>query len=182
MTEKYDKAQIALHWLIALLIFVTFPLGLYMADLKPSPTVLRLYSYHKWIGVTIFFLVALRLAWRATHGVPGPIAGMPRWQEIASKAIHHSLYLLMVAVPLSGWLMSSAEGFQTVWLGLVPLPDLLEKNKALGETLGDVHETLNWIMLALVAVHLAAALKHHFVDRDGLLLRMNPFGARGTSR
>lgn len=173
--EKYDRFHIVLHWLIALLIFCAFPLGLYMADLKPSPTMLKLYSYHKWIGVTIFFLVAIRLTWRATHAVPPPIAGMPRWQEIASKAIHHTLYVLMVVIPLSGWLMSSADGFQTVWLGILPLPDLLDKNKELGETLGEVHETLNWIMISLVALHIAAAIKHHFIDKDGLLNRMNPF-------
>lgn len=177
MTERYTATAIALHWAIALLIFAAFPLGLYMADLKPSPATVKLFSYHKWIGVTIFFLLALRLAWRATHPPP-PVAGMPRWQAAASAAIHHSLYLLMAAIPVSGWLMSSAAGYPTVWLGLVQLPDLLDKNKELGETLGEVHETLNWIMLTLVVLHAAAALKHQFIDRDGLLQRMSPFPAR----
>jgi cytochrome b561 len=180
MTERYNNVHIALHWLIALMIFITFPLGLYMADLKPSPTMLKLFSYHKWIGVTIFFLVAIRLAWRRTHPVPPPIAGMPRWQEIASIAIHHTLYLLMVIIPLSGWLMSSADGYQTVWLGIVPLPDLLDKNKELGDTLGEVHEFLNWTMLVLVGLHAAAAIKHQFIDKDGLMQRMNPF-SRGQA-
>ena len=178
MMERYNNVQIALHWLIALLIFATFPLGLYMVDLKLSPTMLKLFSYHKWMGVTIFFLVAVRLAWRATHPVPPPIAGMPRWQEIVSVATHHTLYLLMVVIPLSGWLTSSADGYQTVWFGIVPLPDLLDKNKELGDTLGAVHEYLNWAMLALVGLHAAAALKHQFIDKDGLLQRMNPFFAR----
>ena len=178
MIERYNKVHIALHWLIALLIFITFPLGLYMADLKLSPTMLKLFSYHKWIGVTIFFLVAIRLGWRATHPVPPPMAGMPRWQETVSVATHRMLYLLMVAIPLSGWLTSSADGFQTVWLGIVPLPDLLDKNKELGDTLGAVHEYLNWALLALVVLHAAAAIKHHFIDKDGLLQRMNPFSAR----
>ena len=181
MTERYDNVQIALHWLIALLIFAAFPLGIYMADLKPSPATLKLFSYHKWLGVTIFFLVAIRLGWRASHPVLPPIAGIPRWQEITSIAIHHSLYLLMVVIPLSGWLMSSAAGYPTVWLGLVQLPDLLDKNKELGETLGEIHETLNLIMLALVVVHAAAAIKHHFIDKDGLLQRMNPFPGCGQS-
>jgi cytochrome b561 len=175
MKTRYDTVHIALHWLIALLIFIAFPLGLYMADLKFSPTMLKLYAYHKWIGVTVFLLVAIRLGWRATHEVPPPVPGMPRWQEMVSIAVHHLLYLLMVAIPLSGWLMSSAHGVPTVWLGVLQIPDLLDKNKELAEVLEEVHETLNWILFALVAAHLGAALKHHFVDRDGLLNRMSFF-------
>ena len=178
VTERYTTTAILLHWAIALLIFATFPLGLYMADLPVSPQRLKLFSYHKWIGVTVFFLVAIRLAWRSTHAVPAPMAGMPRWQEIASNAVHQALYVFMAIVPISGWLMSSAHGFRTVWFGVLPLPNLLEKNEVLGQVLGDVHETLNWIMLAFVMVHIAAALKHHFVDRDGLLNRMNPMPLR----
>lgn len=178
MTERYSTTAIVLHWAIALLIFAAFPLGLYLEDMKPSPTTLKLYSYHKSMGVSVFFLLALRLGWRATHPPPLQPAGMPRWQVIASAAIHHSLYLLMAAIPLSGWLASSAKGFPTVWLGLVQLPDLLGRNKELGELLGGVHGTLNGIMLLLVVLHVAAALKHHFIDKDGLLLRMSPFPAR----
>lgn len=178
MTQRYSTTAIVLHWLVALLVFAAFPLGLYMADLPLSPNRLKLFSYHKWIGVSVFLLVAIRLAWRANHRAPAPLAGMPRWQTIAAVATHHSLYLLMVAVPLSGWLMSSAFGFQTVWFGILPLPDLVQKDKALGELLRSVHGSLNWLMLALVVLHIAAALKHHFIDRDGLMQRMNPFPLR----
>jgi cytochrome b561 len=92
----------------------------------------------------------------------------------AAKAGHHLLYLLMVIVPLSGWLMSSAKGFQTVWFGVLPLPDLLSKDAALGDALLWVHRLLNWRFMAVVAGHIAAALKHHFIDRDGTLARMWP--------
>jgi cytochrome b561 len=173
MSERYNPVSILLHWAVALLIFAAFPLGMYMADLELSPTKLQLFSYHKWIGVTVFALVAVRLAWRAGHPPPPPIAGMPRWQEISSVAIHHLLYLLMIVVPISGWLMSSAKGVQTVWFGVLPLPDLLQKDKELGSLLEDVHQLLAFSMASLVAIHFAAAIKHQFIDKDGLMLRMS---------
>jgi cytochrome b561 len=174
MMQRYNPISISLHWLIALLIIFNFSLGLYMADLPLSPLKLQRYSWHKWAGVTIFILVVVRLLWRTGHKPPAPVA-MPRWQLLASESVHYLLYLLMVIVPISGWLMSSAHGFQTVWFGVLPLPDLLEKNHDLAETLEGVHEFLNYGMLALVALHIAAALKHQFIEKDRLLSRMNPF-------
>lgn len=171
----YTRTAIALHWLIALLIFCTFPLGLYMADLPFSPGRLKLYAYHKWLGVTVFLLAVARIGWRLTHPAPPPPAGLPAWQRIAAAATHRLLYVLILAVPVSGWLMSSAKGFQTVYLGVVPLPDLLGKDQALGEVLTTAHRVLNFTLAALVITHLAAALKHYFVDRDEVLGRMIPF-------
>ena len=171
----YTRTAIALHWAIALLIFVAFPLGVYMHDLPLSPDKLRLYSYHKWIGISVLLFAAARLLWRIGHRPPPLIAGMPRWQAVAAHAVHHSLYLLIVAIPLSGWLMSSALGFPVVWFGVLPLPDLVAKNKELGELLKVVHQGLNLTLLLLVVVHVGGALKHQFVDRDGTLARMLPF-------
>jgi cytochrome b561 len=162
-----------LHWLVALLIFVAFPLGLYMADLPLSPEKLRLFSYHKWIGVTVFMLAGLRVVWRLTHEPPPLPAGHARRQRRLTAAVHGLLYVLILVIPVSGWLMSSAEGVQTVWFGVLPLPDLIGKDKALGEQLGELHETLNYIMLALVALHVAGALKHHFIERQPFLQRMS---------
>ncbi len=170
----YTRGAIALHWLITLLVFCAFPLGVYMHDLPFSPTRLKLYSYHKWIGVTVFLLAVARIAWRIGHPAPPPPAGMPAWQRIASVAAHHLLYVLILAVPVSGWLMSSAKGVQTVYLGIVPLPDLLDKSKELGDALTVVHKVLNFSLGVLVITHLTAALKHHFVDRDEVLGRMIP--------
>ncbi|BBO19344.1 MAG: cytochrome b [Rhodocyclaceae bacterium] len=172
-TIGYGRTAIALHWLIALLIFCAFPLGVYMHELPFSPGRLKLYSYHKWIGVTVFLLAIARVAWRIGHPAPPP-AGMPAWQRIASVATHHLLYVLILAVPVSGWLMSSAKGFQTVYLGMIPLPDLLAKDKELGDMLTTVHQILNFTMAALVITHVAAALKHYVVDRDEVLGRMIP--------
>ena len=172
---SYTTTAVALHWLVALGVFGAFSLGLYMHELPLSPTKLKLYSYHKWAGVTIFLLALIRLGWRATPPAPPLPDHMPRWQRMAAHATHHLLYVLIVAIPLTGWLMSSAKGFQTVWFGVLPLPDLLDKNKELGDTLALVHKTLNLSMAALVSAHVGAALKHHLVDRDDVLARMLPF-------
>lgn len=178
----YTRTAVALHWLVAFLIFAAFPLGVVMSDMPLSPDKLRLVSYHKWLGVTVFFLALLRLIWRATHTPPPLPATMPRWQQHAAQLEHYLLYALMLAIPLSGWLMSSAKGFQTVYFGVLPLPDLVGKDKVLGDMLRDLHEALNLILLAGVGVHVAAALKHQLIDHDGILARMLPFLDRRASR
>ena len=175
MADRYTHTAIALHWLIALLVFAAFPLGLYMHDLPLSPTKLRLYSYHKWIGVAVFMLAAIHMSWRIRHRPPALSDTMQKWEKIAAHGAHHTLYLLLLIIPLSGWLMSSAKGFQTVWFGVLPLPDLVGKDKELGETLETLHSILSYTMLGLVVVHVGAALKHHFFVRDDILVRMLPF-------
>ncbi|WP_313950229.1 cytochrome b [Accumulibacter sp.] len=175
---RYTHPAIALHWLMAVLLIGLFGLGLYMSDLPLSPDKLKLYSWHKWAGVTAFLLVLLRLGWRIGHRPPPLPMAMPAWQKTASHGAHHLLYLLMFAIPLSGWLMSSAKGFQTVYFGVLPLPDLLAKDKELGELLETVHWTLNYALAALVVAHVAAALKHHLRDRDDVLSRILPVVGR----
>lgn len=169
---RYSTPAIVLHWLVAVLIFVAFPLGVYMSDLPLSPNKLKLYSYHKWIGITVLMLVSLRVVWRLTHTPPPLPTSITDWERRASQIVHGLLYLLILAIPVSGWLMSSAEGFQTVWFGVLPLPDLIGKDKAFGDLLAEVHETLNFTMLGLVILHVGAALKHHFIERQPFLQRM----------
>lgn len=177
---RYTKPAIMLHWLTALLVIVTFPLGVYMHRLVFSPFKLQLVSYHKWIGVTILLLTAARLVWRVWH-TPPPLPGtIPAWQQRAAHGLHHLLYLLLLAIPVSGWLMSSAKGVPVVYFGLVQLPDLVGKDKELGDMLQEAHEALNLLMLVLVIMHIAAAFKHQFIDKDSLMLRMSPFGQRGA--
>jgi cytochrome b561 len=173
--DRYTRTAVGLHWLVALALVGTFGVGLYMQDLPLSPDKLRIYSWHKWAGVSIFLLVLVRLAWRFGHRPPALPASTPLWQQAVAEAIHRLLYVLMIAIPLSGWLMSSAKGFQTVYFGVLPLPDLLDKNKELGELLAGVHKVLNFSLLGLVLLHAGAALKHHFINRDEVLARMLPF-------
>ncbi|MBU2641455.1 MAG: cytochrome b [Gammaproteobacteria bacterium] len=171
-TLRYTTPAIVLHWLVALLIFVGFPLGVYMHELPLSPTKLQLYSYHKWIGITVLLLAGLRVVWRLTHRPPPLPDSVVRWQRQASAVVHGLLYVLMLAIPLSGWLMSSAKGFPVVWFGVLPLPDLVDKNRELGDLLVGVHQALNFTLLGLVILHVAAALKHHFIERQPFLQRM----------
>jgi len=171
----YSRTAIGLHWLAALAIAGNLAFGLTMVDLPLSPAKLKYYSWHKWAGVTIFLLSALRLLWRLAHPAPALPSSLPAWQRAAANASHHLLYALFFAVPLSGWLFSSAAGFQTVYFGVLPLPDLLSRNKELADILKLVHRYANYTLAALVVVHVAAALKHHLVDRDEVLARMLPF-------
>lgn len=177
---SYTGTAIALHWLVAVLIFFAWPLGLYMTDLPLSPQKLHYYSWHKWAGVIVFALVLARLAWRAGHPAPPLPATMPPWQRRVAAGMHHLLYLLLLAIPLTGWVMSSAKGFQTVLFGVIPLPDLVGKDKALGDLLAEVHSALDWGLAALVLAHVAASVKHHLVDRDDVLARMLPFLKRAS--
>ncbi|MBK8323230.1 MAG: cytochrome b [Betaproteobacteria bacterium] len=177
---RYTGTAIALHWLAALLILGNVAFGLYMVDLPLSPSKLRYYSWHKWVGVTVFLLSAARLLWRLSHRAPALPASMPPWQHKAASLSHGLLYVLFFAAPLSGWLFSSAAGFPTVYLGLVQLPDLLAKNRELADVLKVVHRGVTWSLAGLAILHAAAAIKHHVVDRDDVLHRMLPFIKPGT--
>ena len=173
-STRYTNTAIALHWLIATLLISLFLLGLYMHELPLSPWKLQIYSWHKWAGVTAFLLVLVRLAWRHWHRPPPLPAAMSRLLQLAAHGGHALLYLLMVAIPLTGWLMSSAKGFPVVYFGLLPLPDLVDKNKELGEVLAATHQILNYLLATIVIGHAAAAIKHHLIDKDDVLARMLP--------
>ena len=170
--EKYDSTAITLHWLVALLIVIAFSVGHYMADLDLSPWKLKVFAWHKWVGVTIFGLVLLRVFWRSTHAVPALPAGMNELMKKLSGLAHFAIYLLMLAIPLTGWLHSSAAGVTVVYFNALTLPDLVGKDKELAHLFKEIHESLNWALLGLVILHVAAALKHQLVDKDNLLNRM----------
>ena len=174
MSTHYTATAKSLHWLMALLIFGLLALGFYMSDLPLSPEKLQFYSWHKWAGVSVFVLVWLRLFWRLTHRPPAFAARLSATQQTLAHLGHLALYLLMIAIPVSGWLMSSAKGVQTVWFGVLPLPDLLGRDKALGAQLADLHSALNIGLLVLIGGHAAAALFHHLVRKDDTLRRMLP--------
>jgi cytochrome b561 len=169
----YTRVAIAAHWLLALLIALNFSLGVYMHELPMSPQRLKLFNWHKWAGITILALSALRLLWRLRHAPP-PDAPMPAWQRRAAHAVHRLLYVLFFAVPLAGWGYSSASGFPVVWFGVLPLPDWVPVDKTWADALKAAHKGLAGALGVLVLVHVAAALKHQLIDRDSVLRRMRP--------
>ena len=176
LPRRYTRTAMLLHWVLGLALVGLFCMGLYMTGLPFSPQRLKLYNWHKWAGVTLLMLSALRLLWRATHRPPAlPPAverAMPGWQKAAHHGTHFLLYALFFAVPLIGWAYSSAAGFPIVLFGVLPLPDLLPVDKDLAEAIKPWHRAAAFALAALVLLHVAAALKHHFIDRDGLLGRM----------
>ena len=174
MNTHYTATAKGLHWLMALLIFGLLALGFYMSDLPLSPEKLQFYSWHKWAGVTVFALVWLRLLWRVTHRPPAYPISMSGLQQALAHTGHLVLYVLMIVIPLSGWFMSSAKGVQTVWFGVLPLPDLIGRDKELGKQLAELHSALNIGLLLLIGGHAAAALFHHLVHKDDILRRMLP--------
>ena len=174
MQQRYTRTAIVFHWLVALMIIGAFSMGLIMTEMSLSPTKLKYYSWHKWAGVTILGLATLRLLWRLSHPAPAYPASMPSWQKSSANALHGALYVLMFAVPISGYFYTLAAGFPVVWFGLFELPVLIDKNDELKPLLKAVHFWLNMTLAAAVAMHVAAALKHQLIDRDGVLKRMLP--------
>lgn len=172
---RYTKTALLLHWLIAMLIVAAFALGVTMVDIPGiTPTKLKYYSWHKWLGVTVLALACARLLWRLAHRPPAYPDTMPGWQRHAAHGLHGLLYVLMFAVPISGYFYSLASGVPVVYLGVIPLPVLIDSNAEWKPLLQQAHYALNMTLLACVLLHVAAALKHQFIDRDGVLRRMLP--------
>lgn len=172
---RYTNLSVLLHWLIALLIIAAFALGVTMVDIPGiTPTKLKYFSWHKWLGVTVLALACARLLWRLRHPAPAYPAGMRSWEKNAAHGVHGALYVFMFAVPVSGYFYSLAAGVPVVYLGVIPLPVLIEANTEWKPVLKQVHYALNLALLACVGVHVGAALKHLFIDRDGVFKRILP--------
>lgn len=171
------------HWTIAVLILVQGTIGLVMVNLPRRPNIIPIYTLHKSIGLTILTLAILRLGWRLFDHRP-PRTPMPGWQDALSRTTHVALYVLIFAVPLSGWLFDSASSLRPlIWWGTLRMPSLTggpaPHLKDLTETL---HITLFWVLFGVAALHIAGALKHHFLDRDDTLRRMRPWTSRRRAR
>ncbi len=171
--RDYDTIARSFHWLTALLVAMLFGIGLYMTRLDFSEWKVTVYSWHEWTGLTVFVLTGLRLAWRLLKPPPPPPPSA--WvEQIAAHATHAVLYGLMFALPVFGYLGSNAFGFPVKWFGVFDLPNPIGKNEDLGEKLLLVHVGLAYLMAATLAIHVGAALFHHFVRRDPTLGRMLP--------
>ena len=171
---RYTTTAIVLHWLIALVVAAQIAFGWWMLQIPKDPVGPRVnaFNLHKSIGLSIMLLMVIRLAWRATHRAPA-LPPMPAWQATAARINHGLLYLCLFVQPLSGYIGSAVSGYPVRYFGML-LPGWAPKNIPLKEFLSVVHLVSSWILVAAIAVHIAAALKHQFVDRDRLLRRMWP--------
>ena len=177
--NRYGAVAQLFHWAIVALIITQFVLALRAKGLSAVAKI-GILATHKSIGITILGLALLRLAWRCFNPVPPLPPGAPRWQDRAAHASHFVLYALLFITPLLGWLMSSARAFSVSWFGLVTLPDFIKPNKAAFESLHEAHEFMAYSLAAIAIVHAAAALKHHFLDRNDVLRRMLPVPDRSS--
>jgi len=176
--ERFGIVATTLHWLTLVLLVGAFTLAISMVNMPFSPRKLELYSWHKWVGVTIFLVAVLRLAWRLANPVPRQSPSMPQWQRRLAGLSHAALYAILIVMPVTGWIMSSALNLPVVYLGLVHIPSPFGVDRALGETMKVVHLSLAVTLVALVTIHVLASLYHHLILRDDTLRRMLPWPAR----
>jgi len=168
-TLTYGATAKALHWAVVLLLVIQAPLGWLMPGLRPGTMV----SVHLSVGLTVLALIAVRFVWRLTHPV-APESNLPAWQRLGSELVHWVLYLAVLLTTLSGWLYASARGEAVTLVGGVPLPRLVPLGSPLGKSLGGFHATMVWVLIALVSVHVLAALVHLFIYKDRVMYRMLP--------
>jgi cytochrome b561 len=174
--QRWGAVSQAFHWLIVLLLLAQGTVGLLMGDMARGPDKIAVFAFHKSVGLTILALALARLLWRLYAGRPAPVPGTPRWQERMASLVHGALYLLLFAMPISGWAMNSAAGFPLQWFGLFNLPSIAAHDHDLHELTESMHEWLFWALVALAAAHAAAAVWHHLFQRDDTLARMLPRG------
>jgi cytochrome b561 len=173
--DRWGPVSQLLHWLIVLLVLMLAIVGLTMGELPKTPKYFWVYTMHKSVGITVLVLVLVRIGWRLYAGAPNPVPGTPTWQARLASLTHLLLYALLLAMPLSGWLYDSASGLRPFrWFGLVLMPKLSAPNEGLSEWSNDAHELLFWVLVALVALHAAAAFYHHLFQNDATLTRMLP--------
>jgi len=175
--ERYGAVAMLLHWVMALLVMGLVVLGLYMVSLPDTgfdTKKITLILYHKELGLLVLLLFAARFAWRVTQLLPRLVAHLPLWQKVAARFVHLCFYALMLALPITGWLRSSAAGIPVSFFGWFTLPDLLPRDDFWFERLIDLHKWLAYLLILFIFVHMGAALRHHFVFRDDTLRKMLP--------
>ena len=172
--QQYSQGFKYLHWLVALLVIGMLGFGFFLGDL-PSSLKPMAYMLHKSTGITLLALMLLRLVWVVCSGKPVLPAAMPRWECFLARFVQYGLYLFLISMPLSGWLMATASNKIPVYFGWfsVPFPGILP-DEALAHWMSDAHYFIAFILLGLVALHVAGALKHRFIDKDDVLNSMMP--------
>lgn len=172
--NHYGLIAIFLHWLIALIVFVLLPLGIYMTYLPISYQKLKLYGWHKEYGILILMLIIVRMFWRLVNIQPLLPTYLPNWQKLAARAVHYSFYIFLLVLPISGWLITSAVNLPVSFFGIVIFPNLISPNQNLLPLFISIHKWLGYILIAIICLHVSAALKHHFINKDDVLRRMLP--------
>ncbi|KJS08587.1 MAG: hypothetical protein VR73_05155 [Gammaproteobacteria bacterium BRH_c0] len=176
--ESWGSVSKTFHWLMALLIIVQCVLGWLAVTYPLSPAKLELFLWHKSLGILLLGLVVLRLVWRIATPVPTPLFGGQRWEPAAASATHWLLYLLMIALPLSGWVINSAANMPFSVFRLFPLPHIVTPDRELRALAETLHLALFWLLAGLLILHIGAALRHHFVRCNAVLTRMLPMGRK----
>jgi len=179
-TDHYPVTSKLLHWLVAICVLTTAPVAITMTRLSEGLTRDTLYNFHKSLGILILVLMILRLINRLAVGAPVAEPGIERWQKTVSSVVHTSFYVLLLAMPIVGYIANSAFGAPTPFFGLFDLPPIVEKNEALSTPLFTIHRVVGWLVIVLVLLHVSAALYHHFVRRDKVLQRMLPRAVGGS--
>ncbi len=169
--EKYGIVSVLLHWLMAMLIIGLLIVGLLMVRIPVSAFKLKLFGWHKEFGILVLMLVMLRIVWRIWNINPS-LTGLQLWERFAARTVHWAFYGFMIALPVSGWLVTSAAGLPASFFGLFTLPDLIAADDNQRKMLAEVHEWLAYGLIATFCLHAAAALKHHFINKDDILRRM----------
>ena len=172
---RYSAVAQGFHWLIAALIVTQFTLGWVADDLPLGLHKLAVLARHKSFGMTVLMLAVLRLLWRIGHRPPELPAGMSKVERLLAKGTHIFFYVLLFVMPLTGWMMSSAKNYSVSWFGRFTWPDLIGKNEQAFDLLRMTHRSLSWLLFAIATLHILAALKHHFWNKDDVLTRMLPF-------
>ncbi|MGQ0657708.1 MAG: cytochrome b [Chromatiales bacterium] len=173
--QRYTLPAIGLHWITAVLVFILFPLGWYMVDLPPGPERGANFALHKTLGITVFLLTLLRLAWRLRNPAPPLPDYLPAWQNRLAYAVHKLFYVLLIIHPLAGYTSSQFSGHTTKYLG-IQLPQWGWEDKAINEFFTEIHTATSLCLLLLVLCHLAGAFGHILKRGDRLARRMLPWG------
>lgn len=169
--NSYGLVAILLHWIMALLIIGLLVIGLYMVRLPVSLQKLKLYGWHKEYGLLVLWLFILRISWRLATITP-LLTGLTTFERVAARSVHWAFYLFMFAMPVTGWVITSAAGLPASFFGLFILPDLVSPNAAIMHTFQQIHAWLGYALIAVIVLHTSAALKHHFINKDDILRRM----------
>ncbi len=170
---RYSSGSKFLHWLVAFIVIMMLSFSFFLEDVPKQYQGIA-YMLHKSFGLTVLGLMIIRIIWLLYRGKPALPATVPVWQRIAARLVQYGMYILLFAMPLSGWIMSVAENRIPTFFGLFSLPLPIAPNKYLGELMAEIHTTIVWVLIALIVLHFAAAMKHYFINKDNVLQSMLP--------